>query len=109
MNLLPHIRKRSFWEWVVMLLIGVTIFAIILTPVWVINEQHNETERVIAELERNADERLAESIQVNVLTITCILAIPPEERNVMNMTECINDGFAATDIPAPTDPIPPGS
>lgn len=94
-------RHRTLWEWLLVVLIGLVVFAAVLAPAYVVREQHQDTERIIAQLDRSAERRLDDAIRVNVHTIACLLLIEPPDRNVRNMTACVNEG-----LNQPTSSIP---
>lgn len=88
------IRPRSWREWLTMLVVaGVVAMALVL-PMYVIRTVHDDTERILARVEAEAIAANERAIRVNVLTISCLVLIPPEERTEQDLERCIREGFS---------------
>lgn len=98
------IRSRTWKEWLLMAAIaGAMVFAV-LAPAYVVRETREETARILAAVEAAQAKRLEQAILVNTFTISCLLAIPPEERDNDNFRECIEEGFEqAPDLDDPDE------
>jgi hypothetical protein len=80
------------------------VFAI-LAPAYVVQQNREEAVRILAAVEAQSANRLEQLIMVNTLTVSCLLAIPPEERDDDTFRECIDAGFEqAPDVPPPSIP-----
>lgn len=97
------------WGWKdLLLIIGlalVVLFAV-LTPAYVVRVQHEDHDEIIAEIEAESQQRLEHAISVNTFTISCLLAIPEEERTDDVFRDCIEAGFERAESEAPPTSIP---
>jgi PhoPQ-activated pathogenicity-related protein len=88
------VRKRTWCEWLVVAVLAVAVAAAVLTPVYVVKNQHDETEILVERIERQTEDRLEQSIRVNVSTISCMLLIEPADRTSSQLNACIREGLA---------------
>lgn len=87
-------RPRTWKEWIYMAVITLVTVAALLLPVFVIDTIHDDTARILEEVEQEAIAANERAIRVNVLTISCLLLIEPEERGEADLDRCIREGFA---------------
>lgn len=102
-------RAKSLKDWFVVVVIAFGVLTAFLAAGYVVREQNQSTQALLERIEEDSQERLQQAITVNVLTISCILAIEPESRTEQLLRECIEAGFADTPLdPPPIDTIPSG-
>lgn len=86
-----RISARVWWTLLVAALFLVSVVAL---GAVLIQETHEETERIVSVLETQARDARNQSIRINVLTISCVGQLPVEERTNEALDQCIREGLA---------------
>lgn len=92
----PTLRERVstfLGQWGVSVVIALVVVAAFAAPLAVIQETHDDTERILERLEHSVEEETERAIRVNVLTISCLLLIEPADRTEADLEACIRAGI----------------
>lgn len=90
---------RSIKEVSLIVAMALGVMVAVLLPLYTVYAINQDSQAVLQQLEDNAVAATERAVRVNVLTVSCMLLIPNEERDNFGMAECIRTGLAEFDKP----------